>query len=124
MKSLLGRVDSATLEEEEEAEDVFWETVRDHLERRLLSRVFEKVAVLAPDFASGDDDLRSRLSRLRFLKLEHLGVATDGSKPGAEWEVAQLELQRVAEARSVSEMQSARVYFLPSMQRHASGSTV
>ena len=55
----------------------------------------------------GDDELAVTLGRLRFLRLEHLGVSAPGEEeqdPGGEWAVAVEELRATDDAQSVSEV--------------------
>ena len=55
----------------------------------------------------GDDDLAVTLGRLRFLRLEHLGVSAPGEADndiGGEWAVAVEELRATDQAQSVSEV--------------------
>lgn len=99
----------------------YWHDVRRHLEKRVMSRVYERAIKCAS--AQEDSELAAHLARLRFLKLADLGVVVkqhyQDNTPVAtspqyqqppteeearpEWAVAQLELAQVGEAKTATE---------------------
>ena len=90
--------------EEEEDDDEFWERCEAAVERRLMPSCVDALLNLSP---GGDDELAVTLGRLRFLRLEHLGVSAPGEADndvGGEWAVAVEELRATDEAQSVSEV--------------------
>ncbi len=90
--------------EEEEDDDEFWERCEAAVERRLMPSCVDALLDLSP---GGDDDLAVTLGRLRFLRLEHLGVSAPGEADndiGGEWAVAVEELRATDDAQSVSEV--------------------
>ena len=90
--------------EDEEDDDEFWERCEAAIERRLMPSCVDALLNLSP---GGDDELAVTLGRLRFLRLEHLGVCAPGEADndiGGEWAVAVEELRATDEAQSVSEV--------------------
>ena len=90
--------------EEEEDDDEFWERCEAAVERRLMPSCVDALLNLSP---GGDDELAVTLGRLRFLRLEHLGVSAPGEADndiGGEWAVAVEELRATDDAQSVSEV--------------------
>lgn len=52
-----------------------WDDIMDHIEAMVCSRIFEfTIAVLAPKYREDGGVLNDKLSRLKFISLEHLGL--------------------------------------------------
>ena len=96
----------------EERDDAYWASCRKILEKRLAARVADAAWGLSPEAGAGDDELRVHFHSLRFLRLEHLGVVvpagkargqTSAPEDGAEWRVAQLEVEAACAARTAGD---------------------